>query len=363
MTSVRVSLPLLRDAAVGLPPALRSEVLPSVGRLQEARARAEPRAVRLSITDRCDLACVYCRPHRRDGYMAAERRVSADRWAVLVAGLVRRGVRRVRITGGEPLVHPEVVSIVRAIAAVDGVEDIALTTNATLLKDLAAPLRDAGLRRVNISIDSLDVARFWRLTRGGRLDVVLAGIDAARQAGFELKTNTVVVGDQGEETGNVGELEALARWAWSIGATPRFLELMTVGEGANLRDRVVPYSAVRARLATLIGEDPGARETARGPAVYVSARDGSGRRIGFITGTTETFCLGCDRLRATSDGKLRPCLATNDSVDVSTAISEGDVEAIARGLDEAWAKKPDGRTFRGCTEASAAAVSMRATGG
>ena len=332
-----------------------AEVVPEV---VGSPSRAEPRAVRLSITDRCDLACVYCRPHRRDGYLEAERRLAVDDWATLVRGLVRRGVRRVRITGGEPLVHPRVLDIVRAIAAIPGVEDLSMTTNATRLTSLAVPLREAGVRRLNVSIDSLDPAHFFRLTRGGRLDHVLAGLAAARAAGFtDLKLNTVVMGGENDH-----ELPALVEYAWSIGATPRFLELMRVGEGARLGARLVSYEEMRALLGNLLGEEEPARETDRGPARYVRSRDGT-RRVGFITGTSATFCEGCDRLRASSDGKLRACLARNDSVDVAAAIRHGDEAAIARGLSDAWAGKPDGTVFRGCNETSAASVDMRATGG
>lgn len=330
------------------------EIRPALG---DTRGRAEPRAVRISITDRCDLACLYCRPGRNDGYLPSERRVDAKEWATVVEGLVARGVRRVRITGGEPLIHPQIVEIAAAIARVPGVEDLAITTNATQLARLAKPLREAGVRRLNVSIDSLDRERFSRLSRGGDLDSVIEGIHAAREQRFEeLKTNTVVIGGE-----NDVELEALTRFAWSVSATPRFLELMTVGEGARLRDRVIGYAEMRARLAHLIHEDEAPkRDEARGPAIYVRGSEG---RIGFITGTTDTFCDGCDRLRVTSLGELRACLATNDGVDVSRAIRESDLEAIGRGLDEAWAKKPDGVIWKGCTEDSAASVNMRATGG
>jgi len=339
-------------------PAMRSprRELPVV-----ASERAEPRAVRLSITDRCDLACVYCRPHRRDGYLPAERRIAARDWSTLVQGLARRGVRRVRLTGGEPLLHPDVVEIARAVASVGGIEDVAITTNGTRLGDLAGPLRDAGVRRLNLSIDSLDPQRFFRLSRGGRLDHVLAGLRAARAAGFELKTNTVVLGpEEHDDLRNDDELVALARFAFEHDATPRFLELMTVGEGAKLRGRLVPYPVMRARLGEFLDDDQAARDPDRGPAIYSRTRDG--RRIGFITGTSDTFCSGCDRLRVSTDGRLRPCLATNDAVDVAHAIRTGDVEAVAAGLTTAWSKKP-GEEWRGCTESTAASVDMRATGG
>jgi cyclic pyranopterin phosphate synthase len=348
------ALPILRDES----PERYGAFVPG------SSVRAAPRAVRLSITDRCDLACVYCRPGRHDGYLPGERRLEAKHWAHLAEGLLLRGVRRFRITGGEPLVHPDVVEIVRAIAALPGVEDLALTTNATRLAELARPLRDAGLRRLNVSIDSLRDDRFAELTRGGRLRDVLQGIETARRVGFdELKTNTVVVAKTNDASGNDDELVSITRWAWSVDATPRFLELMTVGEGAKLRDRVVPYAAMRAALVDLVADDPLEKPADRGPARYAHARDGSGKQVGFITGTSDTFCDGCDRLRTTSEGALRPCLATTDQVDVSRAIREGDVEGIARGLDAAWEMKPDGKTWKGCTESTAASVNMRATGG
>lgn len=336
--------------------------LPVIPPRAPAFERAAPRAVRVSITDRCDLACVYCRPHRRDGYLPAERRLPVSQWKTLVEGLVARGVRRVRITGGEPLLHPHVVEIAGAIAAVPGVEDLAITTNATQLAALAMPLRDAGVRRLNVSLDSLDAKRFFRMTRGGRLEAVLDGLAAARAAGFdEIKTNTVVVGAEGDDPGNEDEVVTIARFALDFGATPRFLELMTVGEGARMAGRVVPFAAMRALLSTLLVEDDPIRELDRGPAVYVPTRDRL-RRIGFVTGTSENFCRGCDRLRVSSDGRLRPCLATNDAVDVSAAVRTRDFDAIGRSLADAWAYKPQAG-WQGCCEGSAATVDMRATGG
>src|SRR5580704_10104031 len=164
--------------------------------------RMAPRTVRISLTDRCDLACVYCRPSRSDGYL--EQRLDDDAWRTMVRALVRSGIRRVRITGGEPLLHPKVLEHVAFVASL-GVDDLALTTNATRLQPLARPLRDAGLQRLTVSLDSLVPERFWRITRGGRLDRVLAGIDAAIDAGFsEIKTNTVVLrGDNDDELANI----------------------------------------------------------------------------------------------------------------------------------------------------------------
>jgi cyclic pyranopterin phosphate synthase len=319
--------------------------------------RVEPRTVRVSLTDRCDLACVYCRPSRSDGYL--EKRLDDDAWRAMVQALVQAGVRRVRITGGEPLLHPRVTELVRYVASL-GVEDLALTTNATLLEKLARPLRDAGLRRLTVSLDSLVPERFWRITRGGRLDTVLAGIEAARAVGFEeLKLNTVVLRDDNDD-----ELDSIVAWARARGIVPRFIELMHIGEGAKLpADKLVGYGEMRARLAHLLVDGAGELQPDRGPAKYVGARHDPALRVGFITGTTDTYCGTCDRLRVASDGTLRPCLATNDGVEAMELATNGDVPGLVRAIGEAWTLKPDGRTWKGCTEDSAADVSMRAIGG
>lgn len=319
--------------------------------------KSSARSVRISVTDRCDMACVYCRPSLRDGYVAAEDRLDVDAWERLVRTLVAEGVRRVRITGGEPLLFRDIVEVVRRIRAI-GVEDLALTTNASRLAALARPLRDAGLARINVSIDSLDASRFSALTRGGSLDEVLEGIEAARAAGFdEIKTNTVVLRDRNDD-----ELETIVRWAWGRGIVPRFIEVMGVGEGAKLfRTHVVSYREMRGRIAHLLADEHAETERDRGPAKYVRSADGA-RRVGFITGTTDTYCDGCDRLRASSTGVLRACLSKNDGVDVADAARAGDDDAMREGLRDAWSMKPDG-SWKGCTEESAMAVNMRATGG
>ncbi len=321
-----------------------------------AAMRTPPRSVRLSLTDRCDLACVYCRPHRHDGYL--EQRLDLEAWKAMIEGLVAAGVRRVRLTGGEPLLHPFVVEVVRHLSTL-GLEDLALTTNATRLARLAGPLREAGMRRVNVSLDSLDAERFARMTRGGRLDQVLAGIEAARAAGFEeVKLNAVVV--RGE---NDGELATLTRWAWDKGLVPRFLEVMMIGDGAKLADRVVTVAEMRSALAHVLEDDEAAVEPDRGPARYVRARHDRRLRVGFISGTSDTYCAGCDRLRVSSDGVLRPCLATNDGLSAGGAARKRDVGAVTRAVADAWTMKPDGETWKGCTESTAASVSIRAIGG
>ena len=315
-----------------------------------------PRSVRLSLTDRCDLACVYCRPHRHDGYL--EDRLDLEAWKTMVRGLVQAGVRRVRLTGGEPLLHPQVTEVVGFLASL-GLDDVALTTNATRLEKLARPLREAGLARVNVSLDTLQAARFERMTRGGRLEGVLRGIEAAREASFdEIKLNAVVVRGENDE-----ELEELVRWSWERGIVPRLLEIMAVGEGASLQDRLVTASEMVARLGALLETGEPVREADRGPARYLFAKDGSGRKVGFISGTSDTYCKGCDRLRVTADGTLRPCLATNEGLSAKALARRGDADAVERAVGDAWSLKPDGEVWKGCTEDTAARVSMRGTGG
>lgn len=315
-----------------------------------------PRSVRLSLTDRCDLACIYCRPHKQDGYV--DEPLDLEAWKTMVRGLVRAGVRRVRLTGGEPLLHPHIVDAVRFLGTL-GLDDLAITTNATRLARHAAALREAGLRRVNVSLDTLDEERFRRMTRGGKLSTVLGGIDAALAAGFdEMKLNAVVV--RGE---NDAELESIVRFSWERGIVPRFLEVMAIGEGANLRDRVVTASEMRARIAHLVESGEAEGEADRGPARYLRARHDPSKKIGFITGTSDTYCKGCDRLRVGSDGVLRPCLATNDGLSAAGAARAGDELAVVDALAEAWTMKPDGDVWKGCTEKTAAAVSMRGIGG
>jgi cyclic pyranopterin phosphate synthase len=315
-----------------------------------------PRSVRLSLTDRCDLACIYCRPAKSDTYL--EEHLDLDGWKTMVRGLVAAGVRRVRLTGGEPLLYRDIVEVIRFLGDL-GLDDLALTTNATRLERLAAPLRAAGLRRVNVSLDTLDAERFRRMTRGGRLDVVLRGIEAARAAGFdEIKLNAVVVRDENDD-----EVEDIVRWSWEHGIVPRLLEVMQIGEGAKLADRVVSAVEMRARIVHLVESGEAEHEADRGPARYLRARHDPQKKVGFITGTSDTYCKGCDRLRVASDGTLRPCLATNDGVAAGAIARTGAPDDIKDAVADAWALKPDGDVWKGCTESTAARVSMRGIGG
>ncbi|MDC0681114.1 GTP 3',8-cyclase MoaA [Sorangium atrum] len=352
----RRSLPLVGGGEAGR----RAAVIPYRDGAREAagaHAGPAPRSARISVTDRCDFACTYCRPSRHDGY--ADGKLMTAAWRTMFEALRDAGVRRVRLTGGEPLLHPEIVSIVGCLASL-GFEDLALTTNASQLARLAGPLRAAGLHRLNVSIDTLDPARFHEVTRGGELARVLDGIDAAIAAGFSpIKLNTVVLRGVNDD-----EIERLALWAWERRMVPRFLEVMPIAEGARLVGKhLVTAAEMRARLAEHLLPEEAAAEPGLGPARYVRARRDPSLRVGFITGTSDTFCESCDRLRVSSTGVLRPCLATDDGVDASREAKIGDREAIRLRLDEAWRLKPDGKVWKGCTEETASAVSIRAIGG
>lgn len=339
----------------------RKRSLPLVGSRLAIPKRAEPgpppRSVRLSVTDRCDFACTYCRPSRSDGY--TDGRLMTSAWRTMFDALRVAGVCRVRLTGGEPLVHPEIVSIVKHLSTI-GFEDVALTTNASQLARLAKPLREAGLHRLNISIDTLDADRFREVTRGGELGPVLAGIDAAIEVGFApIKLNTVVLRGINDD-----EIEKILLWAWERRLVPRFLEIMPIAEGAKMvKDHLVTASDMRRMLASHLVDEDAVVDPGLGPAKYVRARHDPELRVGFITGTSDTFCESCDRLRVSSTGVLRPCLATDDGVDASQAARSGDAEEIGRQIGEAWLMKPDGKVWKGCTEETAALVSMRAIGG
>ncbi|MCA9529825.1 MAG: GTP 3',8-cyclase MoaA [Myxococcales bacterium] len=304
--------------------------------------------LRLSVTDRCDLACVYCMPPGGEDDHAVRRELlSFEEAARLIRVFGACGVRRVRFTGGEPLVRKDVVELVRLVRDTTDVAERVMTTNATRLRHLAGPLRAAGLDGVNISLDSLEPARFRRLTRGGELADVLAGLRAALDVGLDVKLNTVLLrGDTDDE------VERLVDFAWDAGVTPRFIELMPLGEGAKLpRSARVTAAEVLARLRHKLApaathQGAGASSAPRGPARYHAAADGSGRRVGFITPMSDEFCGSCNRVRVTARGDIRACLASRRALSLRDLMRGG-----ASDLDLAWALhwsltgKADGHFF------------------
>ena len=241
------------------------------------------------------------------------------------------GVETVRLTGGEPLVRKGILDLIQTIHHDLGINDIALTTNATALQPLAAQLKSAGLRRLNISLDSLDAKTFSFLTRGGDVQRVISGIDAAIHAGFdEIKTNMVVIRGHNDH-----EVLPMVEWAWSKGITPRFIELMPIGYGAVFgQERVVPSEELRTSLAKQMGLVASDSKTlGRGPASYWVNPSDPTQKAGFISAVTENFCEACNRVRVTAKGDIRACLASPDGLSLMPILrSDADDQQIAQAV-------------------------------
>lgn len=297
--------------------------------------------LRISLTDRCNLRCVYCMPKEGLQWQPRADQLSAEEMARVVETAAQGGVRRVRLTGGEPLVHPQVVEIVRRIASIPNIEEVSLTTNAMLLERLAQPLADAGLKRVNISLDSLDADKFKRITRGGDLTRVWKGIAAAERAHFSpLKINTVIVRGL-----NADELPALARLTIENDWHVRFIEVMPIGNAQDWgegfpapSERYVSVQEMKAQLATF-NLQPETTPIGNGPARTYRVPGALGT-IGFISPLGEHFCQNCNRLRLTSDGKLRSCLVIPNEVSLRDAVRNG--ESLETFFEQAIAQKPEG---------------------
>ena len=318
--------------------------------------------LRLSVTDRCDLACIYCMPPGGEVEHAVRPELlTFEEIARLVGVFGQFGVGRVRFTGGEPLVRRDVVRMIDLVHRQTGIEDLVLTTNATRLAELAVPLRNAGLIGVNVSIDSLDASRFERLTRGGDLGLVLAGIHAAIDAGLEVKLNTVVMGGQNDD-----ELGRIVDFAWDIGATPRFIELMPLGEAASLPGEMfLSMPGIVAHLGNRVTTEPATGVAGKGPARYLTDATGSGKRVGFITAMSESFCESCNRVRVTARGDVRACLAARRAVslrDVMREPSRTDLD-VAWAIHWALAGKDTGHHFLDAAVAEHSHVGMSLIGG
>ncbi|MDQ7820055.1 MAG: GTP 3',8-cyclase MoaA [Armatimonadota bacterium] len=275
--------------------------------------------LRISLTDRCNLRCVYCMPASGIDFRPADELLQDHELVLLVRIAADLGVSRIRLTGGEPTVRPHLVDLVAQIASIPGIRDVAMTTNGLLLESLAEPLARAGLHRVNVSLDTLDPDRFARITRGGRLDRVLAGVAAAEAAGLQpIKINTVVV--RGFNEGDVVPLAALTlERPWEV----RFIEVMpfsTVGDFAE--GSVVRSEETMARIEAALGPlhplDTSGRDPAR---TYRLA--GAAGILGFISPVSQPFCARCGRLRLTADGRLRLCLLRDDEEDLLTPLRAG----------------------------------------
>lgn len=315
--------------------------------------------LRVSVTDRCDLRCLYCMPERMQFLPKAELLTLAELERVTLA-FIRLGVRRLRVTGGEPLTRRDVPQFIRRLGTRigHGLEELTLTTNGTRLAGFAQALRDAGVERVNVSLDTLDRDRFRRLTRGGDLDAVMAGLDAATAAGLQIKINTVAL--RGE---NEAELPGLIEWAHGRGFDLTLIETMPLGEiGEDRTNMFLPLSAVRDTLAKRWTLTPAAHRTG-GPARYVTVGE-TGGRLGFITPLTGNFCDGCNRVRLTCTGRLYLCLGREEAVDLRELLREGTGDgALERAILAAIGHKPKGHSFDIAAPRPSVSRHMSMTGG
>lgn len=316
--------------------------------------------LRLSVTDRCDLRCSYC--------MAEDARfepkagvLTLEELEQVAAAFIARGVRKLRLTGGEPLVRRDIMRLVEALSRRlgGGLDELTLTTNATQLAAYAQKLKDCGVERVNVSLDTLDPTTFARITRRDALAKTLDGIDAALAAGLAVKINTVALKDA-----NLAEIPALIEWAHGRGMELTLIEVMPMGEvDADRFDQYAPLSDLRRDLEARWTLEPLERRTG-GPAHYVRVRE-TGGRLGFITPLTNNFCDGCNRVRVTCTGQLYMCLGQEDRADLRAALRAGGPQALDAALDAAMARKPKGHDFlverKGASPASPRFMS--ATGG
>ena len=297
--------------------------------------------LRLSVTDRCDLRCAYCMPEAMQ-FLPRNEVLTLEELHTLALAFVARGVTRIRITGGEPLVRRDVIDLVRALGRKlgDGLDELTLTTNGTQLAQHAEELAAAGVRRINVSLDTLDRAGFARLTGRDRLPQVLEGIAAAREAGLAVKLNVVALKGVNEH-----EMPDLIAWAHGEGHAVTLIEVMPLGEIAEDRStQFLSLAEVRAGLERRWTLTPSPHRTG-GPARYFDIAE-TGGRIGLITPLSNNFCDGCNRVRVTATGRLYPCLGGGEMVDLRAALRSVDPDtAMAEGLDRAMAIKPFGHSF------------------
>lgn len=284
--------------------------------------------LRISVTDRCNLRCFYCMPADNVEFMDRAELLTFEEIARFVRVAVPLGLRKLRLTGGEPLVRRDLHRLVRMLAEIPGIEDIGITTNGLLLADQARDLYDAGLRRINVSLDALDPVKFEKMTRRKGYDKVLEGIRAAQDVGFDpVKVNAVAVRGLTEE-----EIVPFGKFARETGVDMRFIEFMPLdADNAWQRDKVLfaheIIETLSREIAPLI---PLPNQNPHAPATEFTFEDGIGR-VGFISSVSEPFCMSCDRFRITADGKLRNCLFSLEEMDVKGMLRDGapDAEIIA----------------------------------
>jgi cyclic pyranopterin phosphate synthase len=298
--------------------------------------------VRISVTDRCDFRCVYCMAEDMT-FLPKKEVLTLEELDRLCSAFVDQGVRKLRLTGGEPLVRRKLMALVRSLSrhlASGALEELTLTTNGSQLARFARELADCGVRRINVSVDTLDPAKFKAITRWGQLDQVLGGIDAARTAGLKIKINTVAL-----KGVNEFEFDDLLRWTHGNGMDLTLIETMPLGDvGADRTDQYLPLSLVRKRLEERWTLEDIPLKTG-GPARYVRVGE-TGGRLGFITPLTHNFCEGCNRVRVTCTGTLYMCLGQEDAADLRAPLRASEADDLLRAaIVEAIARKPKGHDF------------------
>ena len=299
--------------------------------------------LRVSVTDRCDFRCVYCMSEHMT-FLPKKDLLSLEELDRLCSAFVAKGVRKLRITGGEPLVRKGIMQLFRSLSrhrASGALEELTVTTNGSQLPKYAAELKDCGVERINVSLDTLDAAKFQAITRWGKLADVMAGIDAAQKAGLAIKINAVAL-----KGVNEGEIADMVRWAHGRGFDLTLIETMPLGDiDEDRTDQYLPLSVVRARLMGEMTLEDIAYRTG-GPARYVRIKE-TGGRLGFITPLTHNFCESCNRVRLTCTGTLYMCLGQEDAADLRAPLRAhpDDDGPLAKAIDEAISRKPKGHDF------------------
>lgn len=298
--------------------------------------------LRISLIDHCNLRCVYCMPLRGLSFVPSGDLLTADQIETVVRAAAKLGFNKIRLTGGEPLLRSDLLDIVERISRVDGIDDLGMTTNAILLPEQAVPLREAGLSRINIHLDTLDPQNLKRVMRFGTFEQIWAGIEAAERAGFApIKLNAVVVRDFNEV-----DVVALARLTIERDWYVRFIELMPLGGGECARlslAQYVPTPETKARIEVELGRLSELPPTNPSDEARNYRLEGARGVVGFISPVSEPYCGSCSRMRLTADGKFHLCLLNDDELDVRRALlNGGGEEAVSKILLEAVRRKPTG---------------------
>ena len=317
--------------------------------------------LRVSVTDRCDFRCVYCMAEDMT-FLSKKELLTLEELERLCTVFVGKGVRKLRLTGGEPLVRRGVMTLIRNLGKLldDGsLQELTLTTNGSQLARFSDDLFAAGVRRINVSLDTLDEEKFAEITRWGRLPQVMAGLEAAKKAGLSIKINAVALKDVNEH-----EIESMLNWAHGEGYDFTLIETMPLGEiDEDRTDQYLPLSTVRERLEEKYSLADIPYKTG-GPARYVKVKE-TGGRLGFITPMTHNFCESCNRVRLTCTGTLYMCLGQEDSADLRAPLRASEAnDLVSQAIDEAIGRKPKGHDFViGRNQAPAVGRHMSTTGG